>query len=163
MAAKAEEERKAKLAEKLAEKAAAERAAAEEAEEKKAHALKAQTANDVVAQVLNYTTFGKDDGDERSDSFWYKEEEGKCRYRLYERTISSSSFGGLRQIDLNSYDQRNIKVAVTSAALGPATIIQYEGKTILLTYATVDVDRLNRGWSLIFSNYCKGTKTILTR
>ncbi len=41
---------------------------------------------------------------------------------------------------------------------GERTMVQYEGKTVISTTSSVDTERLQRGWGLIYSKYCKGTE-----
>ena len=63
--------------------------------------------NDVVAQVLNYTVFGSDEG--CCGYFWHKDPSGSCRYRLH---ISSNELGFAQNqrhfIDLDNFDPKSI-------------------------------------------------------
>ena len=104
--------------------------------------------NDVVAQVLNYTVFGNDEGN--GDSFWYKETSGKCQYRL--RISPDQSFSQGNFIDLDEIDPRNITFRYNSNG---ATVIMNDTATLFYTRG-LNVERLQRGWSLIYSNYCSG-------
>jgi hypothetical protein len=133
-------------------------------------------SSDVVAQVLNYTDFGNDDG--ADGNFWFKESGSKCRYRLHRagktdldpneltRTlllaklmqtavITGSPFKGtLREIgvvDLDVLDPKNIKFQSAEGI----TVTQQVNQ-ILFVSVGAEPDRLERGWSLIYSKYCSG-------
>ena len=63
--------------------------------------------NDVVAQVLNYTVFGYDEG--FAESFWHKDPSGTCRYRLHIPSNELDLAQNQRDfIDLDEFDPRNI-------------------------------------------------------
>ena len=57
--------------------------------------------NDVVAQVLNYSSFGNNDGS--GGAYWYQDKSDKCKYRLFDPTPVGSP-----EIDLNALDPRKI-------------------------------------------------------
>ena len=200
----AQAERIAGQAEKAAAEAAveAEKAAAEAKETatqaQKAAALKADAASDVVAQVLNYSIWGNDEGS--GGSFWYKEQD--CRYKLCDPkptptpnstknaadvfvgilTALAKGYLSPKEIDLNSLDPKSISVSQTLVdnthcwnvypdeytSRNPyqrceyqppttSTSVTYEGRELIKTIATVDPERIKRGWTLIYSDYCKGT------
>ena len=138
--------------------------------------------NDVVAQVLNYADFGNDDG--ANGSFWFKEPGRQCRYRLHgarklsldpkanpdandlARTpllmqliqtaaITGSPFKGtLREIgviDLETLDPKSIKFASADGV----TVTRQLDQILFITVGG-ELDRLERGWSLIYTKYCTG-------
>jgi hypothetical protein len=131
---------------------------------------------DVVAQVLNYSS-GCSDDNCGSFSTWSLSNKGKCVYE----NIKLSDGSVLVTINLNDLDPRSIKFVTMNRAstereeirdprnyqriIGYNNIVnkyqtqdvQYMGKT-LFSAGNLDVDRLKRGWTLIYSKYCSGTK-----
>ena len=162
----------------VAEAEAAKQAAKAEAQQKAAEAELQVNAkrdpNDVVAQVLNYTVFGNDEGS--GDSYWFKDPAGKCLYRLHiavrrsQKDAASDfllNFGignalmQRRVIDLDELDPKNITFRYdTNQTLwgenGAGTIIQHVSEILFFYVGTLDLNRLQRGWSLIYSKYCRG-------
>lgn len=133
----------------------AQQQAMEQAQQQKAEDLKMRDASDVVAQVLNYTVLGKDLPE---SGFFYKEKD--CFYKQHNTTIT---------IDLNGLDPRNITfeedpVYDRGEYRGMAGSVKYEGHLLLgpnLISALFgdgkrDIQRLKRGWELIYARYCKG-------
>jgi TonB family protein len=125
-------------------------------DDRKAAALeevsKRRDPNDIVAQVLNFSNFGKDEGE--PDMFWYKIKD--CQYKLYGET----GLRGVDSIDLNELDPRNIEFYSdpTGSFLG-ATLVQYNGKLLMSSIwrnVPTNLERLQRGWELIYSRYCAG-------
>jgi hypothetical protein len=117
--------------------------------------LAARDPSDVVAQVLNYTSFGKDEG--YGDSFWYKETSGKCHYRLHDNANPSN----LRNfIDLDELDPKNITFRyIPFMNTGTGTIIiQHDTQILFSNLMNLNLERLKRGWALIYNNYCTGTE-----
>jgi len=141
--------------------------------------------NDVVAQVLNYSNFGNDDGVD--GSYWYQDKSDKCRYKLVSKqmqvpglpdVLMQALTNTLRQsIDLNVLDPRNItfqhrpwsgcimNCGVSTSAnsdyqpqygSGVNTIIQHDADVLFQTEGQLNLERLQRGWTLIYSKYCKG-------
>lgn len=113
---------------------------------------------DVVAQVLNFTTTGVDQGTEFT--FWIKTpDEGGCVYR---------KSGSAKSLDLNQLDRKNITFVDQemwdgARYAGVATLILHEGRDLfedpfmrLLGNGQRDHERLARGWDLIYSAHCKG-------
>jgi hypothetical protein len=122
--------------------------------------------NDVVAQVLNYTTYGNDEGTDRA--FWFKQNSGKCVYSLYSPTVAEILSGNdkleaVRTIDLDQFDPRNITFRhehVRSKmwfGRNPQvfTITAHVNQVIARARGKLDLQRLRRGWTLIYSKYCK--------
>lgn len=126
-------------------------------------AKKQRDSSDVVAQVLNYTSTGFDEG--LDNEFWVRESE--CVYRQF----SHGSMSG--KLNLNELNPEVIKIE--QRFLGNGTtyhIVTHEGNPIInlnLMEAFVsdlagkrsirDPQRLSRGWALIYSKHCKGKKT----
>ena len=129
--------------------------------------------NDVVAQVLNYTVFGNDEGFD--DNFWYNDL-GKCHYRLHfsdkPATDINRSTNGLEKfnkmmgqiplasarmqrqsIDLNELDPKDITFGSNS---NYGTVVQYDTEMLFFYVGGLNLDRLQRGWNLIYSKYCSG-------
>ena len=110
--------------------------------------------NDVVAQVLNYSNFGRDAG-ATEGAAWYRVD--KCRYRMSVDGKATS-----REIDLNGLDPKNIEFdSIPERYIGKGTTpgggvnVLYNGDVFIHGDAN-DIDRVERGWSLIYSKYCKG-------
>jgi hypothetical protein len=104
--------------------------------------------NDVVAHVLNYSFLGVDDGT-------YQDASDKCIYRLFNRLL------GVQEINLKTFDPRNITFSNESNNYGTIFTIIRHDITIInnFSYALVgqlNIERLQRGWTLIYSNYCRG-------
>ena len=123
--------------------------------------------NDIVAKVLNYTAFGKDEGTD--GAFWYKEAQKGCRYRLYEPRGNpkslESTFKSLesklnnlygikakQSIDLEDSDPKNITFVLESGE----TVVRHVNDVLIKGPDTLDGERLHRGWSLIYSKFCRG-------
>ena len=111
-------------------------------------------SNDVVAQVLNFSNFGRDDG-ATYGAFWYRVD--KCRYRMSVDGKATS-----REIDLNGLDPKNIELDfIPERYVGKGTYIGgginvlYKGDVLIHGDAN-DVERVERGWTLIYSDYCTG-------
>jgi hypothetical protein len=116
--------------------------------------LKAEAASDVVAQVLNYSEWGNDQGSTKG-SFWYKAHANTCKYKICAHEDEETDIG----IDLDSFDPKSISVGSRFLYYGRYEFsITHEGKTIISTSSSVDRDRLVRGWALIYRKYCKGTE-----
>ena len=127
------------------------------------HAAAAQGApprdpNDVVAQVLNYSSFGNTEGS--GGAYWYQDNSDKCKYKLFDPTPVGSP-----EIDLNALDPRNItfREALTDSGV-TYTILEYDPHPLLPGaspyFLKLDLQRLQRGWSLIYSKYCTGKRHV---
>jgi hypothetical protein len=104
---------------------------------------------DVVAQVLNYSTFGQDEG--YGNIRWLQDTADRCKYRF----ISSG-----RVIDLNGLDPRTITFNNTIDPNGNVhTHIYADADDLFLSDfepPSLNIERLQRGWALIYSEYCRG-------
>jgi hypothetical protein len=130
--------------------------------------------DDVVAQVLNYTAFGKDDG--LNENYWFKEPGSNCRYtrhsslagdRMSNQLNSLRPFLGMgaiqqrRIIDLDTLDPKNItfRYGGVQTMLGDnvvGTVVEHADESLFIYAGKLDIDRLQRGWTLIYSKYCSG-------
>jgi hypothetical protein len=128
-----------------------------------------QDPDDVVAQVLNYSFFGKDEGCHPcvgrlpagnltlERGYWYQVT--KCQYKSFASDPTFSVF--LPQvIDLNTIDPHNIEfqdagnfyiIRTDDGSLIPIMFLFYQPEKL-------SVERLKRGWGLIYSKYCSGKK-----
>jgi hypothetical protein len=113
---------------------------------------------DVVAQVLNYSSFGNESG----EAYCHWKNVGECRYEIALNAAAKNNKNLCQQIkgqlpstlDLNSFDPRNFKY--TSLIGGDFTAVSYMNE--VLTLGKAYPDRVQRGWELIFTKYCKGTE-----
>jgi hypothetical protein len=124
--------------------------------------------NDVVAQVLNYSTYGNDEGTDRA--FWFKQDSGKCVYSLYSPTVAEILSGNkpevVRTIDLDQFDPRNITFkhervrSDTWLGRNPHvfTITAHINQVIARARGKLNLERLRHGWTLIYSKYCTGKR-----
>ena len=114
--------------------------------------------NDVVAQVLNYSSFGNAEGS--GGAYWYQDNFDKCKYKLFDPTPVGSP-----EIDLNALDPQKIMFREELTDSGVAyTILEYDLHPLLPGaspyFLKLDLQRLQRGWSLIYSKYCSGMKHV---
>ena len=131
---------------------------------------------DVVAQVLNYSSGCNDDGC-GSYSSWVVKDSKNC---IYEK-IDIKSGSVMQTINLNDMDPKSIKITSNEVTTSTPTErvenwgrqkyrifgtdqntyetqnVMYMGKPIF-TQQNLDITRLKRGWTLIYSKYCSGTK-----
>lgn len=152
---------------------AAEEATKQQEEAKRQADLQAARAkrdpNDVVEQVLNYTVTGSDQGTE--NNFWFKPDPAqKC---VYER------MAGVDETNNKLVDIMNIFATIVPAAIDVKSIdlnrlapnglslefspelkrlaVMYDGRPLLLTSLSADVERVKRGWDLIYGEgHCNG-------
>jgi TPR repeat protein len=104
---------------------------------------------DVVAQVLNYSNFGKDEVIEAM--YWYQDNSDRCRYKLFQKNALSQP----REIDLNALDPRTTTFGNGIDILGlPSIIIRDDVSALFTSPGSLNIERLQRGWSLIYSKYC---------
>lgn len=121
---------------------------------------------DTVAKVLNYSDGCEDDGC-GVDKFWYKKDKNSC---IYEKATSSANKEDFefKQLNLSRYDPKSItiqnqKERVTvpnffgkdGSQVVDATYVMYDGKYIFRALDR-DSERVKRGWTLIYSRFCKG-------
>jgi hypothetical protein len=127
-----------------------------------------QDPNDVVAQVLNYTVFGNDNG--MGGSFWYRTTTAQCSYALHVPKVGRGDFAalpaimqlGVRQsVNLEELDPRSILFRIDrQEALwgrgGEGTLTMYDSDILFLSLGRLNIKRLQRGWALICDEYCQG-------
>ncbi len=131
---------------------------------------------DVVSQVLNYSSGCGDDGCSGYSS-WVVKDTKSCIYQK----INSKDGTVLQTINLNEMDPKSIQVVTMNRSyterkeihdpqkyfniIGYDNVVhnyqtqevQYMGREIFRS-ENLDMNRLQRGWSLIYSKYCSGTK-----
>ena len=131
---------------------------------------------DVVSQVLNYSSGCSDDGC-GTYSTWLARDVRNC---IYDK-VNLQDGSVLETINLNEMDPKSIQVVTMNRAstnreeihdprnwtsiVGYNNVITkyqtqdvlYMGKE-LFSEKNLDINRLKRGWSLIYSKYCSGTK-----
>jgi hypothetical protein len=110
--------------------------------------------NDVVAQVLNYSYLGDDNG--RGNIFWYQDKSDKCKYKL-------SMHIDLDEIDLNAIDPRTITFEHVYRELPHNTIMdtvitRADNNVLFRGPGELNIERLQRGWDLIYSKFCRGNR-----
>lgn len=125
---------------------------------------------DTVAKVLNYTDGYPDEGSEYG--FWYLHDAKNCIYRKANNKDGITSANGkvvsfdvnpvAREINLNSYDKKSLfltsqKFSYPARGIVEKFEIQLDGR-VIFSGEGLDVQRLKRGWGLIYSKYCTGTK-----
>jgi hypothetical protein len=128
---------------------------------------------DVVAQVLNYSSTGDEYG---SDNLFWRQKEGPCVYELVmyapawaEEAINNLKNVGFldgipRALDLNQLNPDEIVFQTLGYSLSepqrlqPVFTIEHQGKVIINGGpGTRQMERIQRGWSLIFQQ-CQGIK-----
>jgi hypothetical protein len=137
--------------------------------------FKTTVSIDTVANVLNYSDGGPDDGNE--STFWYAVDAKKCIYAKASNSVGVKSEDGLtttfevipklRVMDLNSFDRTSLKFASEKinypSVFGEAprtttqVYIYADGREIFRTEG-IDIERVKKGWNVIYSKYCAGTK-----
>jgi hypothetical protein len=124
--------------------------------------------DDVVAQVLNYSRYGSDEGTEGA----YFVAIDKCVYRLARTQNGPQSLddflsGGDDVIKLDELDPRLVRFQhglasriLDSFRPGPAvaTVVRYDTKPIAYALKELDDERLKRGWRLIYEKFCTGKR-----
>jgi hypothetical protein len=131
-----------------------------------------QDQTDIVAQVLNYSRFGMDQG--RAGSFYARV--NKCSYKLVESPnrfvgnnsedlISAFPLPGQHQINLDEIDPRNLTFEIGPAREivggmftgdGSVSAVKSDNQVITAIQSRLNLDRLQRGWRLIYEKYCAG-------
>ncbi|MBR0783934.1 peptidoglycan-binding protein [Bradyrhizobium iriomotense] len=130
--------------------------------------------DDVVAQVLNYSTFGQDEGgSELADlmklagkpapdgGYWYRIDGSTCVYRLHPGKSIAGAMLGRKEIDLNGLDPKNITFRYDDSRSlwgsgGMGTVVQHLNDTVIIAAGQLNMERLQRGWALIYQKYCRG-------
>ncbi|QVL50260.1 MAG: hypothetical protein KFB96_07430 [Thiocapsa sp.] len=125
--------------------------------------------DDIVRKVLNYSTFGEDEGTEVG--FWYPVERAECSYEVIKNPSLSPFFSPILQtvrghpdsVILNTVDPRNIKIETVMASniynydYHEVYAVDLDKKgTFQCLVSRCDRDRLIRGWSMVFSKFCSG-------
>jgi hypothetical protein len=115
--------------------------------------------SDVVAQVLNYTVTGYEDGDSDrfGDRFWFTEHPGSCVYRFSQ----PNNYNNGTALDLSKLDPKNLTITddlqkPLFGGLESVTVVLHEGHELLRGTKQTDPERVRRGWDLIYSKYCHG-------
>lgn len=136
--------------------------------------FRTKTELDLVSKVLNYSDFGQENGSQ--NEFWYPIDKENCVY-------AKASFGGMAgfsldtylkfsgfrpenaKLSLNSFDPRNVKIEevydkinnkkLWQVNLDARAALHCEGPPLTMA---CDQDRLIRGWSRIYSEFCSGIK-----
>jgi hypothetical protein len=150
--------------------------AKKEAETKKslAELLQKRDPSDMVAQILNYAFTGKEHGLEGDDgnfggSYYYPQwvffiKESKCVYR---RIVFTQHDELVRRqdviIDLGKYDPRLFTFKERQDRDDDGNWVTkyellYDGKAWNSTVRPLSIERLRRGWPLIYSKYCTGSQ-----
>jgi hypothetical protein len=137
--------------------------------------------NDIVAQVLNYSEYSNETGFKESvignpflifglaaeyavtsdmdalHGAWYALDRERCIYTKMtydEYELNRKT----RLLDLNSIDPRNLTIkSKTKQGRTFYHVLNEETNLFILNLAE-DKGRLERGWKLIYSKYCKGKK-----
>lgn len=111
---------------------------------------KSTIKNDLVSKVLNYSSGCSDDG---CDEFaWYPANKANCKYE--KMTIYRDREPIYHNIQLNELDPQSISIKEYSYN---GVQVLYDGQVVFFA-KNVDLDRLKRGWALIYQKYCKGKK-----
>ena len=120
---------------------------------------------DLIAQVLNYTLFGVDEGSKFE--YWAKNEEATCVYNTVQDPAIPFNRGPLR-ININDLDPRSIRFRNTIQQNVPSIFNMNPATHVLITetYANdtklwsapreLDISRLTNGWQKVFQTVCKG-------
>lgn len=127
--------------------------------------------SDVVEQVLNYTVTGSDQG--TPNNFWFKSDPAqKCVYERVTGTDETNDklvdvlnlFAAIlpRAIDVKSIDFNKLDFTGLSVDYAPrleSVVVAHDGKPLLLLHPRADIERVKRGWNLIYEEgHCKGLK-----
>lgn len=120
---------------------------------------------DLIAQVLNYTLFGVDEGSKFE--YWAKNEEASCVYNTVQDPAIPFNRGPLR-ININDLDPKSIRFRNTIQQNVPSMFNMNPATHLLITetYANdtklwsapseLDISRLTNGWQKVFQTECKG-------
>lgn len=107
--------------------------------------------NDIVRKVLNYTITGDDEG--FFYQYWYPYEERKCVYKFHNPNYEILT--GQAILDLNNVDPRNVEISQSDDVIN--ITLDKEGQ-INSSSLLVNIDRLKRGWTKVFTEFCEGTR-----
>lgn len=132
--------------------------------------FKKSVSIDTVAKVLNYTDGLPDLGS--SSAFWYAYDSKKCIYRKANEINVSENLDDApifdvnekaEELNLNLFDPTSVKYDSYKLEYKfPHRIVNVinvyaDGRTIFKTEG-IDSQRLVKGWALIYTKYCSGSK-----
>jgi hypothetical protein len=136
--------------------------------------LQKRDPSDMVAQILNYAFTGSEHGLEGDDgnfggSYYYPQwvffiKESRCVYRRIAFTkIDELVRREDTVLDLSKYDPRLFDFKEKQDADDNGNQVTkyellYDGKTWNSTVRPLSIERLRRGWPLIYSKYCTGSQ-----
>lgn len=118
--------------------------------------------SDVVRKVLNYSGSGAEEG-VSADYFWYPLNKEEC---LYAKAVLNGGHGyhssqpdlKVETLNLNNVDPRNIKIGMAKTMFStiPSLAVQLDQEKIIICGSSCDADRLSRGWSRVYVEFCSG-------
>jgi hypothetical protein len=117
---------------------------------------------DTVSKVLNYSECIVDSGCEKSS--WYPIDASQCIYGRAEVSFNGAFNKVSRKLNLNSIDPKSLWIGVIpNRKFGEIIVKTDSGVLMDMPITTVSgsrpiVDRIGNGWSVIYSNYCKGNR-----
>lgn len=132
--------------------------------------FKKSVSIDKVAKVLNYTDGLPDLGS--SNTFWYAYDTKKCIYRKATQINVSKNLDDApifdvneneEELNLNLFDPTSVKYDSYKLEYKyPYRIVNVinvyaDGRSIFKTEG-IDSQRLSKGWALIYTKYCSGSK-----
>jgi hypothetical protein len=109
--------------------------------------------DEVIIAILNYSNTGSEEGAYAIGGGPRKPftKIDKCKY------ISPEDiFGNRRTIDLNELEPQNIVIKHVILNGDIYTAVLSGEKTVTATFGQLDLERLARGWNLIYEKYCTG-------
>jgi TPR repeat protein len=130
--------------------------------------------DDVIAQVLNYSTFGKDEGGSElgalletmgkpapEGGYWYKVSSKDCVYKLHPGRSIAGAMLGAKEVNLNDLDPKNITFQYDNSTSlwgsdGTGTFTKHLDDVIIMALGQLNIQRLQRGWGLIYEKFCRG-------
>jgi hypothetical protein len=107
----------------------------------------------VVAQVLNYSAFGNDQG---GGGALYYYALSKCVYALHDDQRIWNPILAPKSLDLQKLDPRLITFESLYNGGATATETRYDSRRLMLAVGQLNIERLKRGWTLIYTKYCSG-------
>lgn len=123
-------------------------------------------AVDLPAEVLNVSVGCSEKGCD--GLFWYKKKNSTCTYdEALLDPIEKKFIPVNNEVDLDKIDPRSIRIGA-AAPTGPRALLNPNQPVTVVTgnnglhfespYSQDQIDRLQRGWTLIYSKYCSGKK-----
>jgi len=134
---------------------------------------KKRDPSDVVEQVLNYSATGREngtDGDNGGGAYYphwtFFIKESTCVYKIIDyvkRGDDPLEKRSENTVDLTKYDFRLFDFKANREQDDDGDWITnysvlYDGKRLLPSRQDVSLERLRRGWNLIYTQYCTGIK-----